>query len=377
MSVSPCSSPLKWSVTWSPALPINTPVGEGVPSPHEILRHFTTMTSTTVGNMKSQTITRSRVVGSALQSPYLMYAILGLAAAHLRYLLPSQAQILNTRLKVAECFYWARGLEGFRLELTGPPPLSATAGTTCSNVSRVNMDQLFSTIMLISMHQFSLRDDSGAITDVQVGPGSFVWLEDRTARDRALKWLGVQTGFKGLLQAMAPWLAESFWLPIFGAVDYTDGIDLDHVSEAASGMDEFRENQHIDCVEFHFIKLCGIEPGSMGSNPYCPSLEVLFWCRRMRPISAETFTKLLNFVSRISPDFQSLLLDRDTAALLMLVHWLTLMLEIGQWWITSRCVAEIREIVHFLAQQNHGALWVEHHVSALLREPLDVVGAKL
>lgn len=344
---------------------------DGIPSSTQVLHHFTTMTARTVGDTKSQTIAQSRVIESALHSPYLMYAVLGLAAAHLRYLLPVEALALNKRLRVAECSYWVKALEGFRRELGGPPLESEEATKYRSNVTKFNMDQLLTTVMFISMHQFSLRDDSGAITDKQEAPGSFVWLEDRSARDHALQWLGIQAGFKGLLPAMQPWLTESFWLPIFGAVDFSDEFSLEELAEIASDA-ENHTCIDMDSVEFHFIKLCHINRESKGQNAYYLNLEILLWSRRLRPISAETFTKLLNFVARMPPEFQGLLLDRDPAALLILAHWLGLMLEIGQWWISSRCMVEIHEIVRFISQCRDGEE-LNPHVWELLREPAAAV----
>lgn len=372
VSLSRQSSPVAQQISWSPNLAVLNLLDAALPSSTEILYHFTTMTASTVGDTKSQIIAQSRVVASALQSSYLMHAILGLAAAHLRYLLPPEAHALNSRLKVSECFYWAKALEGFRRELAGPDATSTQPSRHRSNVTKANMDQLLSTVMFVSMHQFSLRDDAGAITDQLSAPRSFVWLEDRAARKTAIKWLGIQAGFKGLLPAMRPWLAQSFWLPIVGSVDFEDQFDLCKLAEAVQKADHGVYNG-IDPVEDHFVKLCGISSESTDGGPYYTSLQILLWCRRLRPITPETFTKLLNFVSRMSPGFEDLLLDRDTRALLLLTHWLVLMLEIGHWWITSRSKAEVREMVKFLRQRSDGEE-VDRHVSSLLLEPAAAVG---
>lgn len=360
-SLSSQLSPLSSHILWSPRLPISSLSTEGVPSSHEVLHHFTTATALTCGNSKSQVIAQSEVVSSALSTPYLMHAILGLAAAHIRCLMPGDTQVSSAKLKVAECFYWAKALEGFRRELAGSALAPAHLVPCRSNVTKRNMDQLLSTVMFVSMHQFSLRDDSGAVAHEGCAPRSFVWLPDRSARDTALKWLGIQAGFKGLLQAMGPWLSESFWLPIIGSVDFVDEFNLKDLG-AVSG------DKGSDPVESHFVKLCRVGMGSVDENPYAVNLEIVLWCRRMRPINAETFTKLLNFVARMTPQFQGLLLDLDTAALLILAHWLLLMLGVGQWWITSRCLVEIREIVRFVRQHNAMAKAGES-VDILLREP--------
>lgn len=360
---------------WSPRLPVWTLSLEGMPSTLHVLHHFTTATASTCGNAKSQTIAQSKVVSAALSTPYLMHAILGLASAHIRCLMPSDLRFSRSRLKVAECYYWAKALEGLRQELAGPASESAELVPCRSNVTKENMDQLLSTVMFISMHQFSLCDDLGAVTDEQSAPRSFVWLQHRSERDTALKWLGIEAGFKGLLPAMAPWLSESYWLPILGTVDFTDEFNLKALS-AAFQQEGNSGDPSLDPVELHFIKLCGIEADSVDSNPYYVNLELVLWCRRMQPVSVETFTKLLNFAARMTPGFYGMLLDLDTAALLILAHWLVLMLGVGQWWITSRCLVEIREIVRFVLQ-GEAVGKIDEGIAVLLREPAAAVGMKI
>jgi hypothetical protein len=363
------SSPLIPQISWSPHLSASEVSLAGSPSSKQVFYHFSTMTARTVGDYKSQSIAQSKVIATALHSPYLMNAILGLAAAHLRYLLPPEASEANKHLRIAECAHWAKAFDGFRQELAGSQHASAQMIGHQSNVNRFNMDQLLSTVMFVSMHQFSLRDDSGALTGQEGAPCSFVWLSSRDARDRALKWLGVQAGFKGLLPAMQPWLTESFWLPIFGAVNFSDEFSLEKLGVAASCADN-HSSANMDQTDFEFVKLCGVDSNSSTCNPYFSNLEILLWCRRLRPITAESFTKLLNFVARMPAGFQNLLLDLDTAALLILAHWLTLLHEIGQWWIVGRCEIEIREIVRFLTLREGS----KRQVRILLCEPAAAVG---
>lgn len=375
ISLSGQQSPLSLHIMWSPPLPVSNFSADGMPLSQQVLHHFATATALEVGNSKSSAIAQSEVVSSALSAPYLMHAILGLAAAHIRCLMPSDLQVSRSSFRVAECFHWAKALEGFRCELAGSDSAPSQLVPCRSNVKKENMDQLLSTVMFVSMHQFSLRDDSGAVTDASSAPRSFVWLRQRSERDAALQWLGIQAGFKGLIEAMGPWLGESFWLPIIGEVDYTNDFNLKTLGEACN-TDGNCASTNTDPVEAHFVKLCGIDKNVTEENPYYSILEIVLWCRRMQPINAETFPKLLNFVARMNPQFQALLLDLDTAALLVLAHWLVLMLGVGHWWITSRALVEIREIVRFVRQRN-AVVQSDQSVEVLLCDPAAAVGMDL
>jgi hypothetical protein len=335
-------------------------------SAETILHHFYTTTAVTCGSPASQAVHRSAVVNAAVQTPFLMYALLGLAAAHLRYLTPQALVVSRSRLKVLECYYWAEAFDGFRAELAGSDKSRSLVATKCSNVTRENMDQLLSTLMLVSMHQFSYRDYRH--TEGDPAELSFVWRYDRTEREAALKWLGIEAGFKGLLGAMAPWLNESFWLPIMRRVDVEDEVDLDGWLTGS-----VLPIKSLDSTERRLAEVCGITSPSGGSNDYYTNVETLIWCRSFRPIGPEHFNQMIAFVGRTTPAFRELLLQRETPALLILVHWLQLMHGIGQWWIVERCRAEIRAIVAFLCKR-HVSGRDRSEIIDLLREPAATVG---
>lgn len=340
------------------------------PSVESILHHFHTATASTCGSPASQAVHASAVVTSAVHTPYLMHALLGLAVAHLRQLTPRHLVARRTRLKVAECRYWAEAFNGFRTELAGSNQKCANTTMTKTNVSRYNMDQLLSTLMLVSMHQFSYRDYHHAESDP--ADRSFVWIEDQKQRDAALKWLGIEAGFKGLIGAMAPWLSESFWLPIMRRVDVSEEADL-----AAWLSGERIPLKPFDDVERDLISICDIMTTSKDCNPYFANLETLIWCRSFRPIGPEHFNQMIAFVGRTSAEFRHLIVQRDTAALLVLLHWLQLMRDIGQWWIVERCNAEMRAIIGYLSKREIVGGMRGHRVFSLLEPPAAAVGITL
>ena len=109
------------------------------------LHHFEAFTSYTCGSPQGQIIFRSRVMSLAAQSPYLMHAILGVAAAHMAYLLPSEVNaVKHARSKLADAWHWGHALTLFRKEL-------GVEGDT-KGAGRSNMDSLLSTIMLVCIH---------------------------------------------------------------------------------------------------------------------------------------------------------------------------------------------------------------------------------
>jgi hypothetical protein len=345
---------------------------DDIMSPLAMLGHFANITALTVGNTKSQRVAQSRVVAAAVQTPYLLNSILGLAAAHLRYLLPDTLPDMKAKLRIAEYSYWAQAFATFQQELAGSGTLSIADLKTCrSNVNKNNMDQLLSTVMFVAMHQFSQRDDYGANSAYT----SFVWLSDRESRDLSLKWLGIEAGFKGLIGAMGPWIGESYWIPVMREADIDDNFSLDEKLQSmlacGLGADEV-----FDEVERAFMEICKIQGFSATDSPYFVSVETIIWCRRKRPISPDSFNKLITFVGRMTAAFRSLLLDLDTAALLILAHWLTLMLSIDQWWIIGRCKSELREMVTFISKQ-HRSPEQNRLVRVLLSEPCVGAGLKI
>ena len=353
----------------SPLFFVRAPATQDMANPKAILYHFRTTTAMTCGGPASQAVNRSSVIAAAAQSPYLMHALLGFATAHLRHLMSPDLAASRAYLKVTECHHWASAFDGFRKELAGSEQTSGVVTTKHSNVNRRNMDHLLSTLMLVSMHQFSYRD----YQSIEMDPAdrSFVWMEDRAERDAALKWLGIEAGFKGLIGAMSPWLNESFWLPIMRRVDVDSEANLDSWL-----MGHSKPKQPIDDMERRLIALCEISTIPKDHNPYYTNVETLIWCRSFRPIGPEHFNQMIAFVGRTTADFRQKVIGRDTRALIILVHWLNIMYDVGQWWIVERCKAEIQAIATFICGRDTNAPDYTEIVS-LLRQPAAKVGLTL
>ena len=290
-----------------------------------------------------QAIIRSCVTKQAIQYPYLLHAVLGVAAAHMSYLIsPEINAVQHTRNDMTDAWHWAQALALFRKQLSGEGA-GANEGT---------MDSLLSTVTLVAVHQFMLRaeDEQGVLqTDSpHRRKDSFVFIDDDEERTNALKWLTIQTGFKLVLRQLDQYLSQSVYLPVFFDADIEQHFSLATQVSKAPCLETSDE------VETLLCEICSITPYSNNeNNVYYDTLERVLYIRRMRPIRNKLFNKLITVMGRISPELQRLIWARDAPALLILCHWLALMAALKQWWVTPRAERECRAIVMYLLAQQY------------------------
>ena len=351
------------SMLLKPTLDLCPNVRPDMTSPLASLHHFEALTAHTCGSPLGQSIIRSCIIALAGQAPYLMHAMLGVAAAHMAYLLPMEVNaVQHTRNKLADAWHWGHALTLFRKELGG-------AGNG-AGAGRSNMDALLSTIMLVAIHQFMLAEHdekSVMVSNADRWKSSFVFVEDCDARWAAMEWLTIQSGFKLLLNQLERYLGESVWLPVFMDADpeqpLTTPVGIDNGSET-----------DIDEVEKLLCQFCGITIQSTPEdNVYYSTLETIICVRRLRPMRAALFNKLITLMGRISPEMKKLLWMRDTAALLILCHFLSMMSELKQWWITARARSECHAIMVYLLDQNRKDDDAAR-IRTVLAEPVEVMG---
>ena len=152
---------------------------------------------------------------------------------------------------------------------------------------------------------------------------------------------------------------ESVWNPVFQDSDIKQPSGKIMTPEAG------------DETHALFLELSEITPeSSVETNPYYEALEFLLFIRQLKP-SVNRFNKLVTFVAVIEGEFLRLLLERDGVALLILAHWLALMSEIKQWWISARCKSECTAITTFLMHDQ------DERVRTLLRFSARTVGIVL
>ena len=178
-------------------------------APLAAMYHFSALTYHTCGSPQGQAIIQSCILGVAMQTPYLMHAVLGVASAHMAYLLPADVNAFqHTRYKLADVYHWGQALRLFREELSD------------KGAQKDNVDALLSTIMLVTIYQFVLRDDNvraafgEQLTSEEKWMRSFVFIENEKERAEAMEWLTIQTGFKMLLTQLGRCLSHSVWMPV-------------------------------------------------------------------------------------------------------------------------------------------------------------------
>jgi hypothetical protein len=327
------------------------------------LNHFEEFTAYTCGSPMGQRIIQSSILSLAGRWHFLLHAILGTAAAHMCYLLSVEGNALqNARNKAADAYHWGLAVKLFRQELIG--------GEDAPGATRENMDALLSTIMLVAVHQFILREEDGVTPNTRDDElnwqGSFVLVEDDEKRLLALEWLTIQSGFKVLLDQIRHFISDSIWMPVLEDAATNPSLSIFNESDATS-----------DDVERILCDFCNISGEStLDDNPYYGSVQTVLHFRRLRPIRQNMFNKLIRVIGRLTHDMRRLLWRRDTAALLVLAHWLTLMAELNQWWITQRAKREVRAIVVYLISQDVDAE-TARRLRIVLLEAASLVGLEI
>ncbi|KEF51002.1 uncharacterized protein A1O9_12928 [Exophiala aquamarina CBS 119918] len=310
-------SPLRPALLSMPAFLVTADLPESMTPFMHTLQHFDSNTYSSMGSDMGQKIVKTCVYTIAIETPHLMHALHGVAATHLGHLLPaSQHPVQNNQSKLAAAYHWQRCIQLFRAELQAGP-------------TRQNMDALISTIMLIATHQFMLSEPCPDLSQSFV----FAPADQREAR---LTWLFIASGFQGLWSALGDNIEYSVWLPVL------QDSDLKNFKSRTLMQPSGDETHDL------FLELCEAETATTAEeNPYYPTLESLLYLRRMSP-SKNAFNKLVNFLGVIDHKLHRRLIIRDKRALLILAHWLGLMCEIQQWWISGRSQAECLAITTFL-----------------------------
>ncbi|KIX94000.1 uncharacterized protein Z520_10337 [Fonsecaea multimorphosa CBS 102226] len=302
----------------------------------QTFNHFGMVTYCSMGSDLGQEIIRASALDLALEKPYLMHAVNGIAAAHLCYLLPAARHpVQHNQNQLANLYHFKKALQLFRDELS-------------AGITEENMNAVLSAVMLICVHQFML-------TKPRPDPGeSFVYAPAGQRRE-CLRWLTLQHGFNALYAELGEVIWGSIWNPVFMDSDFKE---LASTAMTAEGGDE---------THALFLELCQVTlESSYENNPYYEALEHLLFLRRLKP-GMKSFNKLITFVAVVEGDFLQLLLCREKRALLILAHWLALMMRVEQWWSNGRCENECMAITTFLMHDQ------DERVKALLRFPAEIV----
>lgn len=234
-----------------------------------------------------------------------MHAIIAAATSHLCMLLPD-----NKAYRLAEAYHWQQTITQYSTEVS-------------TNITRQNMDKLYSACMMISMHSF--------LQETFNPRSSFVFSPNPTA----LTWLRIQTGLRYLLERTMPWLPQSMWWTVF-MESRSPSIDFEDKRPGRVGLDP------------DLADLCGItEETTVDSNPCLWPLRMLMG---LLPLERDTvsFQTYNTWMGRLESPFYECLLRKEAPALVLLAWWLGLMCFVEEWWVEVRVRSECTAICMFL-----------------------------
>ncbi|KAF2242604.1 hypothetical protein BU26DRAFT_524204 [Trematosphaeria pertusa] len=223
----------------------------------------------------------------AKECPFVMHAMIAVAACHLQHL-PIDAR----QYRVPEAFHCQLASRGLR-----------NAVASINGVKEA--DSVLTTAMLLNCLTFCAAD----------------WREaDVNGSEQGWEWLRIQIGITDLLIRTRPFHPESIWLPMF----------------MASKTFRIVEPPQND-LDARLAAFCGIdvESDTAEGNKYFDFFQGLAPIVT-RPADVKYFNAYINAVGGISYEFIGLLEARDTRALLLFAHWAALMCAVRSWWNERR-----------------------------------------
>ncbi|KAJ5774181.1 Aflatoxin biosynthesis regulatory protein [Penicillium paradoxum] len=271
----------------------------------EALHHFHTGPAFSTEGQTNVRIVMGKMVELAFETPFLMHAIIAAATSHLCTLLPD-----NKDYRLAEAYHWQQTITQYATEVS-------------TNITRQNMDKLYSTCMMISMHSF--------LQETFNPRSSFVFSSTPTA----LTWLRIQTGLRYLLERTISWLPQSMWWTVF-MESRAPTVDFEDKRPGRVGLD------------LELADLCGItEDSTIESNPYLWPLRMLMGLLPLErgTVSFQTYN---TWMGRLETPFYDCLDRKEAPALVLLAWWLGLMCSVEEWWVEVRVRSECTAICMFL-----------------------------
>ena len=270
-----------------------------------LVHHFTQHTARGFEGEAHAGLYSRQVLALALERPFLMHAMVALAACHLQHL-DTDAR----RFRPVEAFHCNMASQGLR-----------NAVSVINNLQ--DSDSVLSTAMLLNTLTFcaaDYRDEEAAWNDVNLKP---CW-----------NWLRIQIGLTELLSRTKDFLAGSMWTLLF---KWTNDFQI--LGPRQSDLD------------VRIARFCNIDETSTSeNNPYFDFVQLLGPlvirepCQKYLPLYVRA-------VGGISNAFVDLLESQDHKALLLLAHWFALMCSIDQWWCVRRTRLGCRIMCKILSQE--------------------------
>ncbi|KAK2786812.1 hypothetical protein FQN53_006109 [Emmonsiellopsis sp. PD_33] len=280
--------------------------GEARMNAYENLHFFVNSVSDiALTSVAFQRVVKGSMIRVALQTPYLLHAILAISTYYKAKTLPNPSHN-----NVHSTYHISRATQLYRSALN-------------SHISQNNMDGIISASMLVADFTFFDEDYSPY--------NSFVFSSDPSA----LNWVLMQSALSHILPKIQPWLHNCIWFVPFMEA-YSEYCEIDTSTPGADGLQR------------ELAELCEIdEESTAANNPYHSALRT-FTSMVDIEVSGPNFIKLMFFLGSLRPSFTRLLQKRESRALLILAFWLGKMCEDPAGWIYPKLHMECLAICMYL-----------------------------
>jgi hypothetical protein len=270
-----------------------------------LINHFTQWTVHSFQSPEAAMVYCTQVLDLAKEFPYVMHAMIAVAACNLQHL---GIEARQYRLPEAfHCHFACRGLRNAVTSING----------------QRESDAILTTSMLLNLLTFCAADYRDE-PPFSVGE----------SQEPRWDWLRVQIGLTQLLTQTSPYHPESIWMFMFAA---TNNFEITGPPQNNLG------GQLAD--------FCGLDENtSSDDNPYSDPIELLTPIVAREP-SNEYMLLYLRTIGGMSAKFVNLLEEKDIKALLLFAHWLGLMCSIDQWWCVRRTRRECWTICDILSRK--------------------------
>lgn len=266
-----------------------------------LLHHFTQVTAPAFGSPEHTIVYSIQALSLAKEYPFLMHAMIALAACHLQHL-----DIDARRFRKAEAFHCQYASYGLRNSVTSIKGVK-------------DSDSILTTAMLLNTLTFCVAD----YRDDEIGGRC----------EPQWDWLRIQIGLTDLLSRTSPFHPDSIWMFTFSATKTF----------------QFTEPPSND-LDKRLANFCGVDETSTSENNIYFDLVERLSNVVVREPSFQYLLLYLNAVGAISHQIISLLEAKDTKALLLFAHWLALMCSVDQWWCVRRTRRECWNICEILSK---------------------------
>ncbi len=289
--------------------PLREPTSCGTPRLvllHHFQNHFPELQLHLLGRASPNSI-----LGLGLARPFLLDAVLSVAASHLRHCYTTLESHHQNR--VAEHFHQAVAVRGFRGALAQ------------SELDQQTADALVLTCMLLNLLAFSFSDEDGNNPE-----DSWIF---RPGDPHQLGWFSLQLGLKPLLAATEKFRGCNTMLSWMYEPSYNCKTHQPDPLLPAHWESFFNKSNSDDGIL--------LEPARM-----------LARARDAEPC-AKSFTLYVQFIGTLDMNyrFHNMLEARDERAIWLLGYWLGLMHRLGWWWMRTRVNREWRAVCLWLDQR--------------------------